>query len=627
MKKWQLVSLLSIFFLVLVFIAQKSNNVPVLPESVQSSQSPHISNKDDVVTTTAVPVSDVNPIDTSMIKETWFSELSDSDRMTISTLDDGMQRTYKPTDRLFFNDSNALLEFFYRNFPNISQTEIMKIKKTVIVRTKADQTTIPFTVTAFDELNSQGISIHLNNVPKADLVVQFHALDGSTTKEFTFEYMPLFTYQIQCPEDKEADFYAMNPGTFFRVAPEQTYAYQVHFSLEVNKDEALKLMQNQMKDFDWSSEWKSGRDLIITLRTHPQDMYKKFLINFNRIRSTEGYVLADWHVSLHGVITDAKKYESIDVATGKVTNLFLKQPRYQTLDLSPNRQFYLATELQDDFQGEFPVPSLTLLDINGNIIKHFASQVKFPHWLADGQSFVYVSGDSILSYSPDTERTKVVWTSPYKGIKTFYYSFDSLELDQKTGRIVVSINHLPGLVMDIGNVDLYLFANINDPSPRKVENVSKRGNSSFIFQFDGNHIFYSNNFVGSQHWESKLQLLDWKNMKITDLNGFTASSYLHLYQGGEFVYQKGYSKNVEWFRYDLENEQSRKLFIVDHPIDAAWSIGKGDYIMHDFTGTFKFNIQKPQFEKISLLPQSAEILGSQENTIIYLQNPDPVGSM
>jgi hypothetical protein len=47
--------------------------------------------------------------------------------------------------------------------------------------------------------------------------------------------------------------------------------------------------------------------------------------------------------------------------------------------------------------------------------------------------------------------------------------------------------------------------------------------------------------------------------------------------------------------------------------------------MHDFTGTFKFNIQKPKFEKIPLLPQNAEILGSQENTIIYLQNPDPIG--
>jgi hypothetical protein len=72
----------------------------------------------------------------------------------------------------------------------------------MIVRTKTEQKSIPFTVTTFDEVSSQGISIQLNNVPKTDLVLQFHALDGSSTKEFTFEYTPLFTYQIHCPEDK-----------------------------------------------------------------------------------------------------------------------------------------------------------------------------------------------------------------------------------------------------------------------------------------------------------------------------------------------------------------------------------------------------------------------------------------
>jgi hypothetical protein len=65
------------------------------------------------------------------------------------------------------------------------------------------------------------------------------------------------------------------------------------------------------------------------------------------------------------------------------------------------------------------------------------------------------------------------------------------------------------------------------------------------------------------------------------------------------------------------------LFTAEHPIDVAWMVGIGKYMMHDFTGTFKFNLEKPQFAKISLLPEKVEILGSQENTIIYLLNPDP----
>jgi hypothetical protein len=613
MKKWQLVCLLSLFLLVVVFIVQKSSEVPVLPGSIQSEQSVYISN--------------AAPTNSAIIKESWFTELSDSEQMNISTMDDGMQRVYDPADRLFFNSSNATLDFYYRNIPNLSQNDIMKIKEGVVLTTKADKKTIPFTVTAFDELSSQGITIHLNNVPKADIVVQFQAMDGTTMKDFTFEYMPLFTYEIHCPEDKEADYYAIHPGTLFRVPPDQTYTYQVHFSLDVNQAEALKLLQDQFKDLDWSSEWNSSRDLTISLHTRPEDISKKFLINFYGVKSTDGYVLADWHVSLHGVIMQSKTYEALNVATGKVSTLFKKQPRYQKLILSPNKQFYLATELQDDFQGEFSVPSVSLLGTSGEVIKHFSNAGYYPHWLPDGKSFVYISGDSILSYEPATDKTKTIWTSPYKGIKTFYSSFDGFEVDPKTGRMVVSINRLPGTAMDIGVVELYLFTNVNDRSPRNVKNVSERGNSSFIFQFDGKHIVYWNYFVAGdgdeKRWESKMQWLNWQSLKVNEITGVAPASYFHLLEGGEAVYQEGDSNNSEWFRYDLESKQSRSLFTAEHPIDVAWMVGKGKYMMHDFTGTFKFNLEKPQFAKISLLPEKVEILGSQENTIIYLLNPDP----
>jgi hypothetical protein len=196
--------------------------------------------------------------------------------------------------------------------------------------------------------------------------------------------------------------------------------------------------------------------------------------------------------------------------------------------------------------------------------------------------------------------------------------------------MVVSINRLPGTAMDIGDVELYLFANPNDPFPRKVANVSKRGNSSFTFQFDGNYILYSNNFVVSDksRWDSKLQLLNWGNLKITELKGFTYSSMLHMLQGGEFVYKRDDLGIVpQWFRYDFKNQQSQILFSAEHPIDAAWWIGEGQYLMYDFTGTFKFNLQKPQFEKVSLLPPKAEIIGSGENSIIFLQNSDPLDSI
>jgi hypothetical protein len=326
---------------------------------------------------------------------------------------------------------------------------------------------------------------------------------------------------------------------------------------------------------------------------------------------------------------EPKTYEALNVATGKVSTLFIKQPRYEKLVLSPNKQYYLATEPMDDFQGEFAVSSVFLLDSNGDIIKHFANAGNFPHWLPDGQSFVYISGDSIISYEPAADLTKVIWTSPYKGIKTFYTSFDGLEVDPQTGRMVVSINRLPGTMMEKGLVELYLFDNVNDPSPRNVKNISERGNSPFGFQFDGKHIVYWNNFVAGEgdesRWESKMQWLDWKSLKIKDLTGFTPNSYFHLLEGGEAVYQEGDINYSEWFSYDLDSEQSRSLFTAEHPIDAAWRVGKSQYIMHDFTGTFKFNLEKPHFAKVSLLPEQAVLVGSHENTIIYLQNPDPAG--
>jgi hypothetical protein len=48
-------------------------------------------------------------------------------------MDNQMQRTYKPAERLFFNDSNANLEFFYRDIPYLSQIEREQIKKEVVV--------------------------------------------------------------------------------------------------------------------------------------------------------------------------------------------------------------------------------------------------------------------------------------------------------------------------------------------------------------------------------------------------------------------------------------------------------------------------------------------------------------
>ncbi|QGQ99561.1 hypothetical protein EHS13_34225 [Paenibacillus psychroresistens] len=615
MKKWLLVGLLSLLILVVVFKVRESDPAAVSSEPMQPEPSIYISNPPPTTTPTT-------------LKEIWFTGLSDPEQMNISTMEDGMQRMYEPVDRLFFNSPDATIDFYYRDVPNLTLNDIAKIKAGVTVTAKTDQQAIPFTVTAFNELNSQGIAIHLNKVPQADLVVQFRAMDGSALKEFTFEYMPLFTYEIHSPEEKDAEYYAKQSGTLFRMPPDQTYTYQVHFSLDVNQTEALKLLQAQFNDLDWSSEWKGSRDLIITLRTRPEDIAKQFLIHFYGVKSTEGYVITSSQ-ALHGVIREPKVYEAVNVATGKVSTLFTKQPQYQKLDLSPNKQFYLATEPLDDFQGEYPVASVSLLDSKGDVIKRFANMGNFAHWLPDGRSFVYVSDSSILSYTPETDVTKVIWTSPYKGIKTFYSSFDGLEVDPQTGRMIVSINRLPGLEMEKGVVELYLFDNVNDPSPRHVKKISERGNSSFGFQFDGKYVVYTNYYVAGEgdesRWESKQQWLDWKSLKIKDITGIAPTSYLTLLAGGEALYLTGDNNYYEWFRYNLESEQSRSLFTAEHGIDVAWWIGNGQYMIHDFTGTYKFNLEKLKFANTPLLPEKAEILGSQANTIIYLRNPDPLG--
>jgi hypothetical protein len=260
MKRWPLIGLLSLFILLFVFNVEKSNDVPVSQSTIEPEQSTDIST--------------ATPMNTAIIKETWFTELSDSEQMNISTMDDDMQRMYKPADRLFFHDSNATLDFYYSVVPNLSQNDIAKIKTVVAVTTKADHKSIPFIVTAFDEQSSQGIMIHLNKVPNADLVVRFQSISGAAAEEFTFEYMPLFTFEVHSPENIEANYYAYHSGTLLRVPPNQTYTYQVHFSLNVNQTEVIKLLQEQFKDLDWSTEWNSGRDLTITLHTRQEDIAK-----------------------------------------------------------------------------------------------------------------------------------------------------------------------------------------------------------------------------------------------------------------------------------------------------------------------------------------------------------------
>jgi hypothetical protein len=606
MRKWLLGCTVCICILFVACLHFKSTNTTDLSETKIPSPS------------------DSNLMNTFKSNEEWFEGLTNSDELGISTMEDGMQRMYKPTDRLFFNSSNVQFEFYYRHPKTLSLAEIRQLKNDITVKSKEGQTPIPFSIIAFEEPRKQGIAIQLNQAPQADVVVKFHSLDGLSTKEYTFEYMPFFTYQIHSPEDEEADYYAIHPGTYYRIATNRELTFHIHFSLDVKKEDVTNALEHQFDQLDWSLVRKSNQDLIISLRTYPRDLLKKFQIQFQGVKSTEGYVVTNSNVSLHGVVAEKQKYETIHTETGKVETLFEKMPRYQSLDVSSDGKFYLAKEEQDDFQGEFSKPNLTLLGANGDVIKHFG-QALYPQWLADGQSFIYVSGDSIHRYFPATKRNSVIWTSPYANDLSIYYNFDGIELDTQSGRLVVSM-YQHGAIMDIGKVDLYMFASVDDNSPRKVEHVSQRGNSSFTFQFDGTHIFYANNYVvaDGSHWDNKLLLMDWKDLSITEFKGFTLIHGLQFLKDGEVIYQTGDMNSYEWYRYDFEKVQSEKLFTAEHAIDVAWWIGNGRYLMHDFNGTYTFSIQKPKFEKNMLLSKQAEVVGSSTNTIIYLQNPDPV---
>lgn len=534
-------------------------------------------------------------------------------------------------DSYSFSDTDIAIGIFFldNDIPSSNLSEQYAIIEAV---SETDQTEIPFTTQI--ETSKTGlkfIMIEFHPAPTENMSVRLLSPDRNWGTTLNLKYSKPFTYRISSSNpDVERYFKTAQSDLVlfpFHMVQGKPATFAIEFSLDADRASVMEALDLWLKGLDMQEVWIDDRHLTIKL-TIPKDFkIDDFLyLSLNGVRSTNGSKLRD-PAGFAFATSDLFEYRLLELKTGKGSKLFSSTADPTRYLISPNGKYLLFQELAVD-SDVLPVPAYSLLSLESKktepkLIKRFpVNSIHDAQWLPGSQSFVYISGNSLLVYDLQTNKSDTVWTLPSSLSVANRNNWISAKVNPMTGAVAVMINHAANSSDYSGNSDLLLFNRVKDAKPKLVKNARTLACNNTHYVCAAPYTYVNERYIiaasatmkAGLDYEPKIQwlLIDAANgsKKPLQASQATVIDTATLLIGANVSVD---DPDINYALFDLKSGKKTPLTRLPYSLERVWPIGGGTYVvaMRDENGqnvTMQLDVKRKKLTAYDKLPKDAEIL-------------------
>ncbi len=401
-------------------------------------------------------------------------------QLRVDTVEERGSRGHEQDEVILFSDPNVNILFNFNMYNTGNSSDVQRWYPQIEIIDETGES-VAYTRQNNDNDYVGQIRIMIHQAPERDLRIRLASEEGYPDIERELRYTEPFTLHILPGMSEYKSLIDLNPqaaaGQSWYAANGVEYQVSFRFSTAPRREQVEQRLAEQFESQSWRSEWISDREIEVSFTLDRNLPPYHTMLDFNGIRNVADYELVGAPVlSLYPIMPAV--IGQTELQSGQETTLFSSVYQWHRMVPSPSGEWMLLQLEEQSEQG----PSLyALLDMTdgGRPVRLFdPSTIEQPVWLADGESFVFASGDSsekqgIFQYFAGEDKVVQIWEPPAEEQST------EGELHWRRPAVAPGGNRI--FIQEVRteldsytiryDTNLYILEHVGDQQPRVIRDV------------------------------------------------------------------------------------------------------------------------------------------------------------